>query len=165
MPKNYLPLCVHARQAKLLLSSLTLLNLKRQQFPSSLDTAVSVPEFITCPFLKLSIFPGSISLLALSAPLYLPPGAKGRAASWLARSGNIASQQALSSILIRSEFSAVGLKKSLAVLAARLGPLGHGQEFGGFLYPGKPVWLPLNEKTVGPFPPPVEFFLSFYFSC
>ena len=42
--------------------------------PSSLDTAVSVPEFITCPFLKLSIFPGSISLLALPAPKCLPPG-------------------------------------------------------------------------------------------
>ena len=45
------------------------------------------------------------------------------------------------------------------MLAARLGPLGHGSGFGGFLYPGKPVWLPLNKKTVGPFPPPVEFFL------
>ena len=68
------------------------------------------------------------------------------------------SQQVLSSILIRSEFPAVGVKKPLAVLAARLGPLGHGSGFGGFLYPGKPVWLPLNEKTVGPFSPPVEFF-------
>ena len=46
------------------------------------------------------------------------------------------------------------------MFAARLGPLGHGPEFRGFLYPGKPVWLPLNEKTVGPFPPRVEFFLD-----
>ena len=44
------------------------------------------------------------------------------------------------------------------MLAARLGPLGHRPRFGGFLYPGKPVWLPLNEKMVGPFPPPIEFF-------
>ena len=44
------------------------------------------------------------------------------------------------------------------MLAARLGPLEHGTGFGGFLYPGKPVWLPLNEKTVGPFTPWVEFF-------
>ena len=83
---------------------------------------------------------------------------KGRAASWLARSGSVAPQQVLSSILIRSEFPAVGVKKPLTVLAAMLGPLGHGRWFGGFLYPGKPVWLPLNEKTVGPFPPRIEFF-------
>ena len=65
----------------------------------------------------------------------------------------------MSSILITSEFSTVGVKKPLAVLAARLGPLGHGPEFGGFLYSGKPVWLPLNEKMVGPFPPPDRVFL------
>ena len=86
--------------------------------------------------------------------------AKGRAASWLARSGSVAPQQFLSSILIRSEFPAVGVKKTLVVLAASLGPLGHEPEFGGFLYPGKPVWLPLNEKTVGPFPPPGRVFFS-----
>ena len=59
------------------------------------------------------------------------------------------------------------------MLAVRLGPHGHGPGFGRFLYPGKPVWLPLNEKTVGPFlPPPVEFFfqvlrkfLSIIFHC
>ena len=84
--------------------------------------------------------------------------AKGRAASWLARSGSVAPQQVLSSILIRSEFPAVGVKNPLAVLAARLGPLGHGPGFRSFLYPDKPVWLPLNEKTVGLFPPRVEFF-------
>ena len=54
----------------------------------------------------------------------------------------------------------MGYKNSLAVLAVRLGPLGHGLGFGGFLYPGKSVWLPLNEKTVGPFPPSVEFFFK-----
>ena len=41
-------------------------------------------------------------------PSYL---AKGWAASWLARSGSVAPQQVLSSILIRSEFPAVGVKK------------------------------------------------------
>ena len=33
------------------------------------------------------------------------------------------------------------------MLAARLDSLGHGSEFGGFLYPDKPVWLTLNEKN------------------
>jgi len=51
-----------------------------------------------------------------------------------------------------------GKKNSIAVLAESLDPFGHGLGFGGFLYPGKPVWIPLNEKTVGPFPPRVEFF-------
>ena len=64
------------------------------------------------------------------------------------------SQQVLSSILIRSEFQAAERKNPLAVLAVRLGPHGHGPGFRGFLYPGKPVWLPLNEKTVGRFFPP-----------
>ena len=88
-------------------------------------------------------------------PSYL---AKGWAASWLARSGSVAPQQVLSSILIRSEFPAVGVKKPLDVLAARLGPLGHGPGFEGFIYPGKPVWLPLNEKMVESFPPPGRVF-------
>jgi len=84
---------------------------------------------------------------------------KGWAASWLARSGSVAPQQVLSSILIRSEFQAAERKKNpFAVLAERLGPHGHGPEFGGFLYPGKPVWLPLNEKTVGCFFPPGRVF-------
>ena len=90
--------------------------------------------------------------------LLTPEAAKGRAASWLARSGSVAPQQVLSSIFIRSEFPAVGVKKTLAILDPRLGLLGHGLRFGGFLYPGKPVWLPLNEKTVGPFLPPGRVF-------
>ena len=48
------------------------------------------------------------------------------------------------------------------MLAARLGPLGHGPGFGGFLYPGKPVWLPLNEKIVGPFLSPGRVFFPIY---
>ena len=52
------------------------------------------------------------------------------------------------------EFSHVGKKIPLAVLAARLGPHGHGTGFGGFLYPIKPIRLLLNEKTVGPFHTP-----------
>ena len=79
------------------------------------------------------------------------PSTKGRAASWLAQSGSVAPQQVLSSILIKSEFPAVGVKKPLVVLAARFGPLRHG-----------PVWLPLNEKTVGLFPPPGRVFLVIF---
>ena len=80
-----------------------------------------------------------------------------RSGGQLASPGPVASrsQQILSSILIRSEFQTVERKKNpLAVLAARLGPHGLGPGFGGFLYPGKPVRLPLNEKTVGPFHTP-----------
>ena len=54
---------------------------------------------------------------------------------------------------VLNAFPAVGVKNPLDVFAARLGPLGHGPGFGGFLYPGKPVWLSFNEKTVGPFTP------------
>ena len=68
------------------------------------------------------------------------------------------SQQVLSSNLIRSEFQAAERKKTLAVLAAWLGPHGHGPGFGGFLYPVSPVRLPLNEKTVGPFHTPGRVF-------
>ena len=53
----------------------------------------------------------------------------------------------MSSNLSWDEFSLMGKKISLAVLAARLGPHGHGPGFRGFLYPVKPVRLPLNEKN------------------
>ena len=45
--------------------------------------------------------------------------AKGRAVSWLARSGSVAPQQVLSSILIRSEFPAVGVKKKPSLCSPR----------------------------------------------
>jgi len=44
-------------------------------------------------------------------------------------------------------------KNSLAVLAARLGPLGHGPGFGGVSQPGEVGLLPLNEKRWSPFTP------------
>jgi len=68
----------------------------------------------------------------------MPPQAKGWAAEWLAQPGSVAERK----------------KKPLDVLAARLGPHGHGLGFGGFLYPVKPVRFPFNEKTVGPFHTP-----------
>ena len=76
----------------------------------------------------------------------------------LARSGSVASQQVLSSILIRSEFPAVGVKKPSRCARREAWPSRAG--FRSFLYPDKPVWLPLNEKTVGPFPPPSRVFFS-----
>ena len=53
-----------------------------------------------------------------------------------------------------------GRKAGSWLVAARLSLLGHEPEFGGFLYPSKPVWLTLNEKTVEPFPLRVEFFFK-----
>jgi len=58
--------------------------------------------------------------------------AKGRAASWLARSGSVAPQQVLSSILIRSEFPAVGVKKNSLCSSRGLTLSGMGQGSKGF---------------------------------
>ena len=50
-------------------------------------------------------------------------------------------------------------KKPIAVLAARLGPLGHGLGFGGFLYPVSWLGFLLLKKNSGAcFTPRVEFF-------
>ena len=78
--------------------------------------------------------------------------------SWLARPGSVALPAGPEFESHQKRISGcLGEKKPLAVLAARLGPLGHGPGFGGFLYP---VRLPLNEKTVGSVSHPrVEFFL------
>ena len=57
------------------------------------------------------------------------------------------------------EFPLVGKKIPLAMLAARLGPLGHGPGFGGFLYPVSRLGFLLMKKRWGPFHTPrVEFF-------
>jgi len=58
-----------------------------------------------------------------------------------------------------ANFRLLGEKKPLAVLAARLGPLGHGPGFGGFLYPVSRLGFLLMKKRWGPFHTPrVEFF-------
>ena len=90
-----------------------------------------------------------------------PFWAKGRPASWLARSGSVAPPTGPEFDSHQKRISGCwGKKKTLVVLAARLDPLGHGPGFGGFIYPDKPVWLSLNEKTMGPFPSRVEFFFQ-----
>ena len=48
----------------------------------------------------------------------------------------------------------VGKKIPLVVLAARLGPLGHGPGFGGFLYPVSRLGFLLMKKWWGPFHTP-----------
>ena len=88
------------------------------------------------------------------------PSAKGRAASWLARSGSVAPQQVLSSILIRSKFSAVGVKKPLAVLTTRLTLSGMGQGSEVFSTRVNRCGFLLMKKRWGRFLPRVEFFFN-----
>ena len=62
---------------------------------------------------------------------------KGRAASWLARSGSVAPhQQVLSSILIRSEFPAVGVKKIPRCARREAWPSRAWARVRGFSLPG-----------------------------
>ena len=66
--------------------------------------------------------------------MYCEDAYRERSGGWLASPGPVAScsQQVLSSNLIISEFQAAERKKTLAVLAARFDPHGHGPGFGGF---------------------------------
>jgi len=82
--------------------------------------------------------------------------AKGWAAEWLAQPGSIvlsvgpefeSHQKRISECWERK-------KNPLAVLAARLGPLGHGPGFGGFLYPVSRLGFLLMKKWWGPFHTP-----------
>ena len=88
-----------------------------------------------------------------------PRQAKGRAANWLARSGSVAPQQVLSSILIRSEFPVVGVKQPPRCARREAWPSRAWTRVRGFLYPDKPVWLHLNEKNGGAVSSPCRVFL------
>ena len=62
--------------------------------------------------------------------------AKGRAASWLARSGSVAPQQILNSILIRSEFPTIGVKKPYRCARREAWPSRAWARVRGFSLPG-----------------------------
>jgi len=74
---------------------------------------------------------------------------------WLARPGSVALPAGPEFESHQKRISGCWEKKNpLAVLAARLGPLGHGPGFGGFLYPVSRLGFLLMKKRWGPFHTP-----------